>query len=207
MRPDPELRKHLQSLGRCRRCPDVIAPPVYGLPVRSSVMLIGQAPGTREQQSLRPFAWTAGRRLFDWFESIGVPESAFRRRVYMTAIARCFPGKNPRGGDRVPSRQEIANCSAWLDAEFELLRPRLVIPVGKLAIHALLGPGKLDETVGTLHERQIVDTLVDVVPLPHPSGASTWIHTEPGKTLLRQALRLLAAHPDWQAMREDRVGC
>jgi uracil-DNA glycosylase len=167
-------------------------------------MMIGQAPGIREQQSLRPFAWTAGRRLFGWFESIGVPESAFRQRVYMTAVARCFPGKNPRGGDRVPSRQEIASCSAWLDAEFELLRPRLVIPVGKLAIQALLGPCRLDETVGRLHEWQIDDAAADVVPLPHPSGASTWIHTEPGKTLFRQALRLLAAHPDWQALQEIR---
>jgi uracil-DNA glycosylase len=202
MRLDPELRKHLQSLGRCRRCPDVIAPPVYGLPVRSTVMLIGQAPGIREQQSLRPFACTAGKRLFGWFESIGVPESAFRSRVYMTAVARCFPGKNPRGGDRAPSRQEIANCSTWLNAEFELLRPRLIIPVGKLAIHALLGPGKLDETVGTLHRRHIVAATADVVPLPHPSGASTWTQTEPGKTLLRQALRLLAAHPDWQGLQE-----
>ncbi|MDH3713490.1 MAG: uracil-DNA glycosylase family protein [Gammaproteobacteria bacterium] len=205
MRPDPELRKHLQALGHCRLCPDVVAPPVYGLPVRSPVMLIGQAPGIREQQTLRPFAWTAGKRLFGWFESIGLPESAFRTRVYMTAVARCFPGKNPRGGDRVPSRQEIANCGTWLKTEFELLRPRLVIPVGKLAIHALLGPGRLDATVGTLHRRQIADAAADVVPLPHPSGASTWIHTEPGKTLLRRALQLLAQHPDWRAMQGDRV--
>jgi len=163
-------------------------------------MLLGQAPGVREQQLLRPFTWTAGKRLFGWFESIGLPESEFRARVYMTAVARCFPGKNPRGGDRVPSAREIANCSDWLQAEFGLLCPRLVIPVGKLAITTLLGESKLAETVGALHTLQLGDVSADVIPLPHPSGASTWIHTDPGKTLLKQALRRLAEHVEWQAL-------
>lgn len=200
MRADADLHAHLEALGRCRRCPDMVPPPVYGLAVRSRVMLVGQAPGTHEQQQLRPFTWTAGKRLFGWFESIGLAESAFRTRVYMTAVARCFPGKNPKGGDRVPSRTEIANCSHWLNTDFELLRPRLVIPVGKLAIGTLLGEAKLAETVGAVHRLKQAGVGVDVVPLPHPSGASTWIHTEPGKTLLRQALELLADHREWQAL-------
>ncbi len=202
MRPDPALQTHQHALGRCRRCPGVVAPPVYGLAVRSPVMLLGQAPGTREQQELRPFTWTAGKRLFGWFESIGLPEGEFRRRVYMSAVARCFPGKNPRGGDRVPSRAEIANCSAWLEAELELLRPRLVIPVGKLAIAALLGERRLADAVGARHSALAAGRPVDVIPLPHPSGASTWIHTDPGKTLLQRALRLLARHPEWRALRQ-----
>jgi len=200
MRPDPALQKHLQALGGCRRCPDMVAPPVYGLPVRSPVMLVGQAPGTREQQQLRPFTWTAGKRMFHWFESIGLPESRFRANVYMSAVARCFPGKNPRGGDRVPGKLEIANCRSWLNAEFELLRPRLVIPVGKLAISALLGDARLADTVGTLQTRRLAGAAADVIPLPHPSGASTWIHTEPGKSLLKQALELLGGHPQWRAL-------
>ena len=84
-------------------------PPVIGQAVLSTVVLLGQAPGTKEIEGGRPFAWTAGKNLFGWFERIGLDEQAFRSRVYMAAVCRCFPGKSKSGGDRVPSRQEIAN--------------------------------------------------------------------------------------------------
>lgn len=92
-------------------------PPVHGEPVISPVMLIGQAPGAKEIEARRPFAWTAGRTLFKWFEGIGLPEEQFRKRVYMAAVCRCFPGKRAAGGDRLPDRAEVANCSSWLDGE------------------------------------------------------------------------------------------
>ncbi len=72
---------------------------------------------------MRPFGWTAGKTLFKWFEGIGLDETAFRQRVYMAAVCRCFPGKQAQGGDRVPSTEEVANCSRWLTAEIRLLRP------------------------------------------------------------------------------------
>jgi len=204
VRSYPRLQSHLRALAQCRRCPEVLAPPVFGLPVRSRVMLIGQAPGPREREQLRPFAWTAGRRLFGWFESIGLPERAFRSGVYMSAVARCFPGKRPGGGDRPPSRAEMANCRRWLEAEIEILAPRLLLPVGGLAITALLGPRKLAEAVGTVHHLALGAGTADVIPLPHPSGASTWIHGEPGKTLLRRALRALREHAEWQRLLSSR---
>ena len=82
-------------------------PPVVGQPVRSPVLLLGQAPGDKEPKLQRPFAWTAGKTLFKWFSGIGLNEEEVRERVYMAAVCRCFPGKKPRGGDRVPSPQEI----------------------------------------------------------------------------------------------------
>ena len=77
--------------------------------------------------------------MFRWFLSIGLDEEAFRDRVYMAAVCRCFPGKNPKGGDRVPSKAEIASCARWLAAETALLEPSLILPVGKLAIAQLMG--------------------------------------------------------------------
>ena len=101
-------------------------------PVVSKVILIGQAPGVKEPVLQRPFAWTAGKTLFGWFEeATGLNEQSFRESVYMTAVCRCYPGKNPKGGDRVPNQQEIENCKSWLDKDFELLKPDLVIAVGK----------------------------------------------------------------------------
>ena len=78
-------------------------PVVSGGPVVSKVLLVGQAPGDKEPKLGRPFAWTAGRTLFRWFEeACGFDELVFRRSIYMAAVCRCFPGKKPRGGDRVP---------------------------------------------------------------------------------------------------------
>lgn len=172
-------------------------PPVMGLPVISPVMLVGQAPGSKELERQRPFAWTAGKTLFGWFRAIGLDEEAFRRHVYMAAVCRCFPGKNPGGGDRLPDRQEVENCTTWLAAEFQLLRPRLVIPTGRLATGLFLPVNKLDAVVGRLYKVRLFGFETDVLPLPHPSGASAWHRTEPGRTLLQNALARIAAHPAW----------
>ncbi len=175
-------------------------PPVTGSPVVSPVMLIGQAPGPREIETHRPFAWTAGKTLFGWFRDIGLDEDAFRARVYMAAVCRCFPGKQSTGGDRVPNRQEVARCSHWLQRELQLLQPQLILPVGKLAIHQLMPVAKLDQVVGQRHRVELAARAIDVIPLPHPSGASTWHRTQPGKALLAQALRLIEEHPAWQKL-------
>lgn len=173
-------------------------PPVTGNPVVSPVMLIGQAPGPKEIEVHKPFAWTAGKTLFSWFGRIGLEEDEFRTRVYMAAVCRCFPGKAPRGGDRVPDREEIAKCGEWLQRELQLLRPKLLLPVGKLAIQQFLPVTKLVDVIGRQHDVSMETFTVDVIPLPHPSGASTWHRTEPGKSLLQQALDLVGTHPAWR---------
>src|SRR3954453_8216359 len=96
--------QHLAALAACRLCPNVLGSPVVGAVANARVMLVGQAPGPREMEQGRPFAFTAGRRLFSWLERIGVSEEEFRAGVHMAAVIRCFPGRDPKaGGDRVPS--------------------------------------------------------------------------------------------------------
>ena len=198
----PALLQHQQALRACKRCPDMIGPVVTGQAVVSPVMLIGQAPGDREGKLGRPFAWTAGKTLFQWFSGIGIDEAPFRERVYMAAVCRCFPGKNAKGGggDRAPNRGEIAHCAPWLEREITLLRPQLLIPVGKLAISRFLDFKRLTEVIGRRHRCTVAGVETDLIPLPHPSGVSTWHRTEPGRGLLRQALAELAAHPAWVAV-------
>jgi uracil-DNA glycosylase len=135
--------------------------------------------------------------MFRWFEtSIGVDEETFRRRVYIAAVARCFPGKASGGGDRKPAASEVARCEQWLVREAAILEPELVIAVGTLAIERVLGEkAPLAQVVGTLRRARWHGRLVDVIALPHPSGASPWHKIEPGKRLLQQALRALAGHP------------
>jgi uracil-DNA glycosylase len=199
------LLEHQDLLARCRRCPRMQSTPVIGNPVVSRVMLVGQAPGPREPELGRPFAWTAGKMLFKWFASIGLDEERFRGSVYMAAVCRCFPGKRAGGGDRVPDADEVANCASWLDAEIAIQRPQLVIAAGKLAIAQFLRIEKLDAVVGRLHRVTRSGVTFDVAPLPHPSGASTWQHVQPGKTLLPRALALIEAHPAWRRLAASRL--
>jgi uracil-DNA glycosylase len=189
------VEKHLAALRACRRCPRMHAPVVVGRAVASRVLLVGQAPGDKEPKLGRPFAWTAGKTLFKWFAaSPGWTEDEVRDRIYFAAVCRCFPGKKETGGDRVPAPDEIANCSAWLEREFELLRPALVLPVGKLAIAQFLGERPLIETIGKKFPITYRGHAAECIPLPHPSGASPWHRMEPGITLLNRALALVAKH-------------
>lgn len=196
-----KLEDHVAKLRQCHRCPKMLKPVVSGGAVVSQIILVGQAPGDKEPVLGRPFAWTAGKKLFRWFqEHAGIDEATFRQRIYMAAVCRCFPGKKSTGGDRVPDPDEIQACSSWLQAEIELLQPGLIIAVGKLAISQFVEDEKLDQLVGKRFPIVYHGHNFDVVPLPHPSGASPWPHQEPGRTLLPQALRLIVRHPAWQSM-------
>ncbi|MGA2693914.1 MAG: uracil-DNA glycosylase family protein [Opitutaceae bacterium] len=190
------IRRHQAALLKCRRCPRMHKPVVVGRPVTSGIMLVGQAPGDKEPLLGRPFAWTAGKTLFKWFAgALGWSEEDSRSRIYFAAVCRCFPGKLPKGGDRVPDLEEIEACSHWLEREFRLLQPTLVIPVGKLAICRFLEPAPLQDLVGRSFRVSLAGREADCIPLPHPSGASPWHRMEPGKTLLARGLGLIAAHP------------
>lgn len=197
---DKAIADHISALSKCNKCPEMIGPVVTHRPILSRVLLVGQAPGPHEGKFGKPFAWTAGKTMFRWFQSIGMDEESFRSFAYMSAVCRCFPGKTKQGGDRVPSRLEIANCATWLEKEFEILDPILVIPVGKLAIAQFMKADSLEEVIGIKHLLTIYGREREVIPLPHPSGASTWFKREPGKTLLGHALELINQHPEWQKL-------
>jgi uracil-DNA glycosylase len=193
------LEQHIDSLRKCRSCPQMQSLPVSGGPVLSRVVLVGQAPGAKEPVLQRPFAWTAGKAMFKWFkEELGVDEDQFRRTVYMSAVCRCFPGKNAKGGDRVPSGEEISLCSRWLNAELLILRPGLVLTVGKLALGQFLDRlPPLTEIIGHSVRIEKLGHSFDLIALPHPSGASPWHRIEPGKSLTKKALGLIREHEAW----------
>jgi uracil-DNA glycosylase len=198
-----QLEDHVARLVQCRRCPRMVPPPVSGGAVRSDVMIIGQAPGVREPVLKRPFAHTAGKTLFRWFEeSCGLDESQMRSSIYFAAVCRCFPGKASGGTDRVPNPQEIRNCASWMNDEFEILRPRLVIAVGKLAIAQFIALDKLDAVIGRKFVIERGGNAFDLIPLPHPSGASPWHKISPGRELLAKAMRLISKHEATKGIRK-----
>ncbi len=183
---------------RALRLPGFVGEPVHGPAIASRIFLLGQAPGPHEARFGRPFAWTAGKTLFRWLEQVtGAVEEEVRAKVYIAAIVRCFPGKVPGGGDRVPTPAECQKWRDFLAREVEILQPRLVLPVGRLAIGEVLGgPEPLAGVVGRQLRTHYHGLEVDVIPLPHPSGASTWFKVEPGRTLLARALELVGQHPE-----------
>ena len=190
------LDRHVVRLQKCRRCPGMKSTPVSGGAIFSDVMIIGQAPGPREPTLKRPFAHTAGQTLFRWFEeSCRMNEAAVRSKIYFAAVCRCFPGKAAGGTDRVPAPDEIQNCAPWMSVEIEILKPRLIIPVGRLAISQFIDCAKLEQVIGREFRVNRAGFDFDLIPLPHPSGASPWPKIPPGKQLLAKALRKIARHP------------
>lgn len=179
------LEKHREGVRSCERCfPEGGNAPVADVvKEKARAMLVGQAPGVREAVTRMPFTGPAGKRLDKWFEKAGIS----RDEVSFTAVARCFPGKAKGGGDKVPSRAMISNCRPFLEREFDLVEPEVVILVGGLAIKEVLGVQKLSEAVGKVYRR---DGVV-YVPLPHPSGASTWLNSPENKQRLEESLATL----------------
>jgi uracil-DNA glycosylase len=120
-------------------------------------------------------------------------EAAARETIYIAAVTRCYPGAHPSGrGDRVPTRVEQSSCADWLDDELRIIRPEVLIPVGRLAIERFLPNLPLSELIGTRHTVQHVGGRSTVIPLPHPSGASSWIHEADNKILVDKAIGLIA---------------
>jgi uracil-DNA glycosylase len=150
--------------------------------------LVGQAPGPVERESRRPFSGRAGKELDRWMVRAGFesPEE-FRSLTYIAALMRCFPGRNRVGtGDLKPPPAAVANCAHWLDAELQILKPKVLILVGQLAIARFLGPGRLEDRVGNRFGDRPV-----MVPLPHPSGQSRWLNDPSNRERLASALALL----------------
>jgi uracil-DNA glycosylase len=170
---------------RCRACIET-GYPLESLPVFEGysgqrAYILGQAPGAAEGAERRPWRGRAGQTLRRWMD---LDEDGFYRTFYCASVTRCYPGKGPAGrGDRTPTPREQELCSFWRDWELRLLRPRLVVPVGGLAIRRLLGRTNLTETVG----QRFRLGEATVIPLPHPSGASGWLNDHGNRARVAEA--------------------
>ncbi len=186
-----ELHTQIRACLKCQEAGYWIAPGavVRGLHT-AKVMTIGQAPGPTEAVVKRPFNAGSGRRLFEWLGQAGFDEETFRATQYMTSITKCYPGTSTGGhGDRVPTKEEQALCRPWLDQEIALVNPRLIIPIGRLAIGLFFDPKlQLEKIIG----RQLKQGEQVIIPLPHPSGASTWHQQISNRALVKRAIRLIA---------------
>jgi len=185
-RADPALARLHARIRACTKCVAAgylpSAFPIVAGKASDRVMIIGRAPGAVELTTGLPFSGRAGAELRRWLAEAGIDEAHL---PYRTSITKCFPGKAASGaGDRRPSPPEIALCASWLDAELALVRPRVVLLVGTLAIERFWGRVPLTEVVG----KSRADGDRVLVPLPHPSGASRWLNDPMNRERLRRAI-------------------
>jgi uracil-DNA glycosylase len=185
-----EFERIEAATNACRLCPDAGFPTEPGAIYRGSVdapiVVIGQAPGKLERLQGLPFVGPAGKRLMTWMAQAGFAEEEFRALTYFSAMTKCFPGAAPKG-DRRPTRREVALCRPFLLEPLRLLRPRIVLLIGGMAIEEFLGKQPLERVVGQVFRRGDVHW----IPLPHPSGASLWLNDPAHRALVDQALEHL----------------
>ncbi len=158
------------------------------------VLLIGQAPGLRATLTDRPFAGVSGDKLRSWFELGGIAREDFYRKIHFAAVTRCYPGRLPGAkGDRLPSIEEQTLCRSWLDGTVRIVRPKIVLLVGLLAIRTVLGrASSLSSVVGNA---EILGG-IRYLPLPHPSGVSRWLNTSENVDAVGRAMAILRSWVD-----------
>jgi len=185
--------RSLASLQRdnrvCRACVEA-GFPLESLPIvqpyrGQRAYVFGQAPGVQEGIERLPWRGRAGRTLRRWLQ---LDEDQFYETFYCASVTRCYPGKAASGrGDRTPSPREQDLCAFWRDWELAIVRPRLIVPVGGLAARRLLGLKSVTECVGRRYEHDGATA----IPLPHPSGASSWPNVPANRKKLDAALALV----------------
>lgn len=191
----------------CTHCVDAgfipVAAPILRGNATARIMVIGQAPGIAAAERPLPYSGATGKTLHGWLDRAGFPSDAFHDpdRFYLTSLTKCFPGKARQGaGDRAPSRREIALCSTHLTTELTIVRPELILALGRLSIEALLPSCKglsLAEIVGVPRPAELpVAGNAIVLALPHPSGVSRWHNDPTNRDRVTMAL-------DW--LRDERV--
>ena len=185
--------RSLESMKRdqrvCRACLEAGYPleswPVIAPHSGQRAYLFGQAPGIVEGEERLPWRGRAGKTLRRWLE---LDEDLFYSTFYCASVTRCYPGRNASGrGDRTPTPVEQDLCELWRDHELRLLQPQLIVTVGGLAARRLLGVRSVTECVGTRYERGAAVA----IPLPHPSGASSWLNDPANRARVADAVELI----------------
>jgi uracil-DNA glycosylase len=192
-----ELARAQAAIRGCERCVRAgfipVARPIFRGRVGMRLMVVGQAPAALTHERPLPYAGATGRTLRRWLEEAGFAPGALHACCYLTSLTKCFPGPSRHGkGDRAPSAAEIALCRDHLDRELALVRPRVVLALGRLATTALVGAAPLTELVGTARATERAGHAFLVVPLPHPSGVSRWLNEAENQARVRRALARLA---------------
>jgi uracil-DNA glycosylase family protein len=165
----PTLPKLREAAAGCTACPlhETGTQTVFGEGTSSAeVVFVGEQPGDQEDLQGRPFVGPAGKLLDKALEDAGIDRS----KVYVTNVVKHFKWQ-ARGKRRIhqkPNWSEIAACRPWLEAELDVIEPRVLVCLGATAAHALLGRDfRVSRQRGELVESNLAENVIATV---HPSS-------------------------------------
>ncbi len=145
---------------------------------RASLMLVGEAPGEKEDETGKPFVGPAGRILNKILDEAGI----HREDVYITGVVKCRPPKN-----RLPKKAEVTACVPFLEKQIELIRPGIIVCLGSFATQTLLDPkAKITEVRGKWFE----EGGIKIMPTYHPAAV---FHDQEKLDAIREDFRQVKA--------------
>ena len=176
-----------QCVSECRRCDALVSSRsriVNGVgPTDADLVIVGEAPGEREDATGEPFVGRSGGLLTEELAAAGLPRSAVR----ITNCVRCRPPDN-----RDPWQEELANCREWLERELQAVSPAAVLAVGKVpASHLLERDVAVTAEAGAVEELPLGDQTVSVVICVHPAAV---LYDRSNEARLRAAIKVAAEH-------------
>lgn len=167
----PEHIPHSESLTdlhevmvRCTRCDlfqgRTLVVPGSG-PERAAIFFVGEAPGAREDAEGRPFVGRSG----DVLDAMLMQAGLERADVFIANVVRCRPP-----GNRNPRATEIRACAGWLRTQLRLVHPRIVVPLGRVALQHFLPGASVTELQGAPTPVDYDGRTLTLFPIFHPSA-------------------------------------
>ena len=148
MNRDRELAIVHQEILDCTKCP-LHASRTNAVPgegsINAQVMFVGEAPGVKEDESGRPFVGRSGNLLTDMIAEIGLS----RDEVFITSVLKSRPPNN-----RTPRKNEIEACKPYLHRQIDIIGPKIIVLLGGVAVSSVIGPLKVSEAHGRVHEAE-----------------------------------------------------
>jgi uracil-DNA glycosylase family 4 len=143
---------------RCKLCTMGRSQIVFGIGnPRARLMFVGEAPGEEEDKRGEPFVGRAGQLLTKIIEAIGLT----REQVYIANVIKCRPP-----GNRNPEADEVEQCEPYLFRQIDVIKPRVIVPLGKFAAQSLL---KTMDPITRLRGRQFDYRGAALIPTFHPA--------------------------------------
>ncbi|RKX46266.1 MAG: uracil-DNA glycosylase [Thermotogae bacterium] len=164
------MKKLEEKIKTCRKCPlgelrtnAVPGSGSYG----AKIMFVGEAPGYWEDQKGLPFVGRAGKVLDELLAGIGLK----REEVYITNVVKCRPPNN-----RDPTEEEINACSPYLDKQIDIIRPKIIVPLGRHSMTYILKkfsfePEPISKIHGKIFEARTLFGKIVIMPMYHPAVA------------------------------------
>lgn len=152
------IAARIRECTRCRLHEERIQAVPGAGPASAEVVFVGEGPGAQEDQQGLPFVGRSGQFLDELLNSIGLN----RQKVFITNVVKCRPPDN-----RDPHVNEVRVCTAYLKRQLKLIRPRLIVTLGRFAMRHFISDGRISEIHG---QPRLVDDMV-ILPLYHPAAA------------------------------------